>query len=96
MFRLQIFQIIACLVSKEFLNFLFNSKVFKHRISAFVTVSANSNINQKSLEIQQIMLPSVARAKEISSLLRSASSVIDILNEKLNSIRKVQKSILNS
>ncbi|CAM4449012.1 restriction endonuclease subunit S [Vibrio agarivorans] len=80
----------------EFLNFLFNSKVFKHRISAFVTVSANSNINQKSLEIQQIMLPSVARAKEISSLLRSASSVIDILNEKLNSIRKVQKSILNS
>lgn len=80
----------------EFLNFLFNSATFKHRISAFVTVSANSNINQKALEIQKIKLPSESEAKEISNILRKTSLVVEESKNKLKYIDNLQKALLNS
>lgn len=40
-----------------FLNTLFRSAAFRHKLMAFVTISANSNINQKSLSRIKIIMP---------------------------------------
>jgi type I restriction enzyme S subunit len=80
----------------EFLNFLFNSELFKHRISAFVTVSANSNVNQRALEVQKIKLPSEDELVKICKALRMGTLLVGTLKEKLRYIKNVQTSFLNS
>ncbi|WP_394142096.1 restriction endonuclease subunit S [Vibrio chagasii] len=78
----------------EFFNFVFNSSAFRHRISAFVTVSANSNINQKALQAQKIKIPPLKDIEMICSSLRNIDAQFESLCAQLDALRKVQKSIL--
>ncbi len=78
----------------EFFNFIFNSEAFKHRISAFVTVSANSNINQKALQAQKIKIPPHPDVETICTSLRAINGELRFIENQLATLKKVQKSII--
>lgn len=78
----------------EFFNFIFNSEAFKHRISAFVTVSANSNINQKALQAQKIKIPPISDIETICASLRAINEELRFIEDQLAALKKVQKSII--
>jgi len=78
----------------EFFNFIFNSEAFKHRISAFVTVSANSNINQKALQAQKIKIPPFSDVETICTSLRAINGELRFIEDQLATLKKVQKSII--
>ncbi len=78
----------------ELLNLIFNSQAFKHRISAFVTVSANSNINQKALQDQKVKVPTLADVEAICTSFRSIDGELKLIESQLSALKKVKKSII--
>jgi restriction endonuclease S subunit len=81
-------------VSSEFLNILFRSTPFRHRISAFVTVSANSNVNQKALSNIKIILPDKNHEADLISYFEKMRTEKKHLQNNLNHTIKLKKRLL--
>ena len=71
------------LILAKFLNQLFHSPAFRHKVMAYVTVSANSNINQPSLENIRVLLPSEKEMVRIIHTLKNISLMESEINHKL-------------
>lgn len=78
----------------EFLNILFDTPLFRHKVSAYVTVSANSNINQPSLEILKVKLPSEAMMEKICNLMGEFDEINRNLTSRTNQLHTLRKNYL--
>lgn len=72
------------LFETSYLKHIFYAKSFRRRLLAFSTVSANTNINQKSLELLTIPVPDIYMQREFGS-------VIDAVENKIKMLREIAK-----
>src|SRR5699024_10855374 len=71
-------------------KYCFDATYFRRKLLNYSTISANTNINQKSLEKLEVIIPSKAEQKEIASILSTWDKAIE-LKEKLIEQKKEQK-----
>src|SRR5699024_3616389 len=71
-------------------KYCFDATYFRRKLLNYSTISANTNINQKSLEKLEVIIPSKAEQKEIASILSVWDKAIE-LKEKLIEQKKEQK-----
>jgi type I restriction enzyme S subunit len=79
----------------EYLNNVFNCAAFKHRISAFVTVSANANINQQALERIKVRIPDFSYMVQCNKIFNEILSSVVELQIKEKKLSLIKKSIIS-
>lgn len=82
------------LILAKFLNQLFHSPAFRHKVMAYVTVSANSNINQPSLENIRLLLPSENEMVQIIHAFKKINSMENEINHKVKILSSISVNLV--
>ena len=83
------------ILDTNFKKYCFNVQSFRRSLLSKSTTSANTNINQESLNRLFINIPSLAEQKKIAKFLTSIDKKIDLLEKTLIEIEKFNVELVN-
>lgn len=81
-------------ISKEFKKYCFWTSSFRNQAISMSTTSANSNINQESLKVLKVRLPSFQEQQKIATFLTSIDQSIEKLSTLINQTMTFKKGLL--
>jgi type I restriction enzyme S subunit len=77
-----------------FKKYCFKTKPFRNKLISLSTTSANTNINQESLNILTLNLPSKQEQEKIASFLTSVDTKIEQLTKKEKLLQQYKKGVM--
>jgi len=77
----------------QYLNYCFHEPHFRHRIMAYVTISANSNINQDGLEKAFIYYPDSAERNQVKEFYSRTEKSIQAFKKKELTLNHLSRSV---
>lgn len=80
----------------EYLNYSFHEPFFRHRLMAYVTVSANSNINQGGLEQLHVYYPDQHEIDQVKAFYKGVYQALIILHEKQRNVNQLFRKITSN
>jgi type I restriction enzyme S subunit len=81
-------------LSQEFKKYCFSSQGFRDEILSYATSSANTNINQESLNKINVNLPCIEEQQKIATFLSSIDTKIESINQQLAQTQSFKKGLL--
>lgn len=81
-------------LAQEFKKYCFSSQSFRDEILSYATSSANTNINQESLNKINIKLPCIEEQQKIANFLSSIDAKIESASQQLNQTQSLKKGLL--
>lgn len=82
-------------LDSEYLNYSFHEPFFRHRLMAYVTVSANSNINQGGIEQLHVYYPNQNEINQTKAVCRSIYQALTVLRKKQRNVNQLTGKITN-
>lgn len=81
-------------ISKEFKKYCFWTTQFRNQLISMSTTSANTNINQESLKILTISIPSLPEQQRIATFLTSVDEKLQALKKKKELLEQYKKGAM--
>ena len=81
-------------LAQEFKKYCFSSQSFRDKILSYATSSANTNINQESLNKINVILPCIGEQQKIANFLSSIDAKIENTKGELEKIQLFKKGLL--
>ena len=82
-------------LDSEYLNYSFHEPFFRHRLMAYVTVSANSNINQGGIEQLHVYYPNQNEINQTKAVYRGIYQALTVLRKKQRNVNQLTRKITN-
>ncbi|MFD2682600.1 restriction endonuclease subunit S [Bacillus seohaeanensis] len=77
-----------------FKKYCFDANYFRRKLLNFSTISANTNINQQSLQKLGLLLPGIKEQKKIAEVLLIWDKAIDLKKKLINQKKRQHKSLM--
>src|SRR5574343_64544 len=79
---------------QDFKKYCFLSRQFRNELLSYATSSANTNINQESLNIINLNIPSIPEQQKIASFLSAIDDKIEAVNQQITQSQRFKKGLL--
>jgi type I restriction enzyme S subunit len=81
-------------LTQDFKKYCFSSQSFRNELLSYATSSANTNINQESLNKVIVKLPCINEQQKIANFLSGIDSKIEMVNQQLAQTQTFKKGLL--